>query len=49
VAVIELPNTQPGVVADNTRRLAITGPCRVSWQTGMKALAESRMQHPPSG
>jgi nucleoside-diphosphate-sugar epimerase len=49
VAVIELPNTQPGVVADNTKRAAITGPCRVSWQEGMKALAESRTQHPSSG
>jgi nucleoside-diphosphate-sugar epimerase len=49
VAVIELPNTQPGVVADKTKRTAITGPCRVSWQEGMKALAESRMHHPSSG
>jgi hypothetical protein len=47
--MIELPNTQPGVVADNTKRTAITGPCRVSWQEGMKALAESRMRHPSSG
>jgi hypothetical protein len=49
VAVIELPNTQPGVVADNTKRTAITGLCRVTWQEGMKALAESRMPHPTSG
>jgi hypothetical protein len=49
LTVIELPNTQPGVVADNTKRMAITGPCRVSWREGMKALAESRWQHPSPG
>ena len=36
VSVIELPNTQPGVVADSTKRMAFTGPCRVGWREGMK-------------
>jgi nucleoside-diphosphate-sugar epimerase len=48
VAVFELPGTQPGVVGDNTKRMALTGPCRVNWRDGMRALAEARMQHVPS-
>lgn len=44
VTVIELPGTQPGVIADVTRRRAITGPCRVGWREGMNALAHARMQ-----
>ena len=49
VSVIELPNTQPGVVADSTKRMAFTGPCRVGWREGMKALAEARTQQPLPG
>jgi hypothetical protein len=31
------------VVLDNTKRMAITGPCRVGWREGMRSLAEARM------
>jgi nucleoside-diphosphate-sugar epimerase len=44
VTVRELSGTQPGVVGDCTKRMAITGPCRVGWREGMKALAEARME-----
>ncbi len=46
VAVVGVPGTQPGVVGDNTRRLAVTGPSRVGWREGMTALAEARRQLP---
>jgi nucleoside-diphosphate-sugar epimerase len=38
----EVPNTQRGVVVDNARRLAITGPCRVDWRQGMREMVEAR-------
>jgi nucleoside-diphosphate-sugar epimerase len=47
IAVIELPGTQPGVVGENTRRMALTGPCQVTWREGMGTLAEARLQHEP--
>jgi nucleoside-diphosphate-sugar epimerase len=40
----EIPGTQRGVVLDNTKRMAITGPCRVKWRDGMKELAEAHMK-----
>ena len=43
VTVEEFPDSQRGVVLDNTKRLAITGPCRVSWRDGMKEMAEAHM------
>lgn len=43
VAVKEAPGAQRGVVLDNTKRMAITGPCRVSWRDGMKEMAEAHM------
>jgi hypothetical protein len=46
VAVVDVPGTQPGVVGDNTKRMALTGPCRVGWREGMKVLAEARIQLP---
>lgn len=42
VVVQEAPGTLRGSVADNTRRLAITGPCRVGWQEGLRRTFESR-------
>ncbi len=48
VVVGDFPGTQRGVVIDNTRRMAITGPCRVGWREGMRELAEAHMQ-PTSG
>jgi nucleoside-diphosphate-sugar epimerase len=43
VVVKEFPNSQRGVVLDNTKRMAITGPCRVHWRDGMKAMAEAHL------
>jgi len=43
VVVANFPNAQRGVVVDNARRLAITGPCRVHWRDGMRALCEARL------
>jgi nucleoside-diphosphate-sugar epimerase len=43
VIVREAPDSQRGVVLDNTKRMAITGPCRVSWREGMKEMAEAHM------
>jgi nucleoside-diphosphate-sugar epimerase len=34
--------SQPGVVLDNTTRLAATGPCRVSWRDGMRRMLQAR-------
>jgi nucleoside-diphosphate-sugar epimerase len=42
--VTPVPGTQPGVAIDVTRRLALTGPCRVPWREGMAAMAAAR--HP---
>ena len=42
IVVREVPQSQPGVVLDNTKRMAITGPCRVGWREGMRSLAEAR-------
>ena len=42
VNVVEQPGTLRGSVADNTRRLAITGPCRVSWRDGIRQVVEDR-------
>jgi nucleoside-diphosphate-sugar epimerase len=43
VIVREAPDSQRGVVLDNTKRMAITGPCRVKWRDGMKEMAEAHM------
>ena len=42
--VTPVPGSQPGVAIDVTRRLALTGPCRVPWRVGMAAMAAAR--HP---
>jgi hypothetical protein len=47
VVVGDFPNSQRGVVLDNTKRLAITGPCTVSWRDGMRELADAHLQRPP--
>jgi nucleoside-diphosphate-sugar epimerase len=38
----EIPGSQRGVVLDVTRRLAVTGPCSLSWREGMRAMLEAR-------
>jgi len=41
--------SQKGVVVDNTRRMAITGPCNVHWRDGMREMAEAHMRRDASG
>lgn len=42
VNVVEQPGTLRGSVTDNTRRAAITGPCRISWRDGIRSVFEQR-------
>ena len=42
VVVKEVPGGIRGIVLDNTRRLAITGPCRVPWRDGLARLVAER-------
>ena len=42
--VTPIPNTLRGSIADNERRLAITGPCTVGWREGMRRTIAAR--HP---
>jgi nucleoside-diphosphate-sugar epimerase len=44
VEVAEVPGTLRGSAADVTRRAAITGPCRVGWQEGVRRTIAAR--HP---
>jgi nucleoside-diphosphate-sugar epimerase len=44
VVVREFPNSQRGVVLDNTKRMSITGPCTVGWRDGMRSLAEAQLR-----
>src|SRR5262249_38509418 len=41
LVVPEVPETTPGGVNDVTLRRSITGPCRVSWQDGMRDMFEA--------
>lgn len=43
VAVKQVPGAQRGVVLDNQRRMAITGPCKIDWRDGMRELAEAHL------
>ncbi|WP_420637497.1 NAD-dependent epimerase/dehydratase family protein [Candidatus Poriferisocius sp.] len=38
----EFPGSQPGNIADPTRRIELTGPCRVPWRDGMSGVYEAR-------
>jgi nucleoside-diphosphate-sugar epimerase len=42
VIVKEVPGGIRGIILDNTRRLSITGPCRVNWRDGLRRVAEGR-------
>jgi nucleoside-diphosphate-sugar epimerase len=42
VQVGDFPGTQKSAISDNTRRLAITGPCQVPWQEGMRRMVAAR-------
>jgi hypothetical protein len=45
--VSEVPGTHRGAVGDPTKRLAITGPCTVPWQEGMRLLYAHRYPDGP--
>jgi len=42
VVVKEVPGGIRGIILDNTKRLAITGPCTVPWREGVRRLIEER-------
>ena len=42
VRVGEFPNTQRSAISENTKRLAITGPCTVPWQDGIRRMVRAR-------
>ncbi len=42
VVVKEVPGGIRGIVLDTSKRLAITGPCTVSWREGLRRLVEER-------
>ncbi|CAM8628190.1 WcaG Nucleoside-diphosphate-sugar epimerases [Acidimicrobiia bacterium] len=42
VNVVEQTGTLRGSVTDNTRRAALTGPCKVGWREGIRSVFEQR-------
>lgn len=42
IRTVAQPGTQPGVVLDTAKRLALTGPARVHWRDGMARMFENR-------
>jgi nucleoside-diphosphate-sugar epimerase len=46
VHAVEQPGTLRGSVTDNTRRLSLTGPCRVTWRDGLRRVYENRTGKP---
>jgi nucleoside-diphosphate-sugar epimerase len=42
IEVGDFPNTQRSAISDNTKRLAITGPCKVPWRDGIKRMVQAR-------
>jgi nucleoside-diphosphate-sugar epimerase len=42
VTVIDFPGSHQGMISDPTKRLALTGPCRVDWHQGMRLMVEAR-------
>jgi nucleoside-diphosphate-sugar epimerase len=42
VRVVEIANSLRGSIADVSKRLSITGPCKVSWRDGIKRVFEER-------
>jgi nucleoside-diphosphate-sugar epimerase len=43
VVVKEVPGGIRGIILDNTRRLAITGPCTVGWRDGLRRVVSERL------
>ena len=42
VTVAESPGSHRGMVSDPTRRLALTGPCRIPWRQGLQRVVDAR-------
>ena len=42
IHVGDFPNTQRSAISDNTKRLAITGPCKVPWEQGIRQMVRAR-------
>ena len=42
VQVGDFPGTQKSAIGDITKRLALTGPCKVPWRDGMRRMVEAR-------
>ena len=42
IKVGDFPGTQRSAISDNTKRLAITGPCKVPWRDGMAQMVRAR-------
>lgn len=42
VQVGDFPGTQRSAISDNTKRLAITGPCQVPWREGFRRMIAAR-------
>jgi hypothetical protein len=42
VRVVEIANSLRGSIADVSKRLSITGPCKVSWRDGLRRVFEER-------
>lgn len=40
----DVPGGIHGIIGDTTRRLAITGPCQVTWRQGLRQLVDERRQ-----
>ncbi len=38
----EFPGSQPGSIADPTKRISLTGPCRVDWRDGLTEVYNTR-------
>jgi nucleoside-diphosphate-sugar epimerase len=41
VEVVSRPGTRQSNAFDSTKRIAITGPCRVAWQDGMRSMVDA--------
>jgi nucleoside-diphosphate-sugar epimerase len=49
VSVAESPGSHRGMISDPTKRLGLTGPCRVDWRQGLRRVVEARTASPPPG
>jgi nucleoside-diphosphate-sugar epimerase len=44
VVVAEAPGSHKGMISDPTKRLGLTGPCKVGWRDGLRRTVEARTQ-----